>query len=582
MRRTAARSLLPVLHEGPALGLRPLAQVGAGIPDLAAAPPRFWSERPLLREGPARALPAKRGVLVQKEDVANKETVKRKVLKYDQEPQDEGRADRKRRRLAPVASEIQGNSGSASRAMLALANDGMSKLMRVARARKFAKTTLAPAAARWNTCKRFAAALSLDTTPVTTELLEGVTALLIAGGYRSGDLYLSTLKRRHIMTSHAWGDLLALEAADCRRALLRGQGVAKRAPVVKLESCWADSTKYRELRLGDTQRASELDMVNVACWWMLRGLEVGSILATQVEEYDEAAVGRFGVRVKLGPTKNDIAGTSAPRGYLCLCASDLVPPIGCPACSLKRVLGASVKTTGHSAALFCDASGAALSRNAWLEILARVTGLAAVGEHTPRRMGAQLLARLHVQKDVIKFQGRWGSDAIEKYIEASYEGFAAGLGLEGPRPQAQYREGTGAKELAPGKGSLSGVTSGVGGPLRGRGDSVVSAFGGSAGSQGLADSGVLGCSLSGLIGDAAAHALETWKHETRKSSGAVASYDCRRIHVVDQASLDGVASGFKSLCGWSYSKARYYRTHLGSANCGSCLKIMNTREAGWG
>ena len=93
---------------------------------------------------------------------------------------------------------------------------------------------------------------------------------------------------------------------------------------------------------------------------------------------------------------------------------------------VRRVFEARSKGARAKDALFPSDSGNALSRDQWIALL---SSLAKPGEHTPRRIGAQLLARLRVPLEIIKFQGRWGSDVIEKYVEHAYEDYAAGLGL---------------------------------------------------------------------------------------------------------------------------------------------------------
>ena len=48
------------------------------------------------------------------------------------------------------------------------------------------------------------------------------------------------------------------------------------------------------------------------------------------------------------------------------------------------------------------------------EVVADISG------HTPRRSGAKVLARLGVAKTVVQWLGRWGSDAVEGYVEVAW------------------------------------------------------------------------------------------------------------------------------------------------------------------
>ena len=142
-----------------------------------------------------------------------------------------------KRRMAP---DVPGHDarGSARKALEELKRRGIGRLQMAARARKFAKTTVAPMRSRLQLLRQFADSLRMQLIPVTVVLVEALTALLIDGGYRSGELYLSVLRRRHVEEGYEWTDMRELETSDCRRAIRRGRGPGRTAPVTHFELLW--------------------------------------------------------------------------------------------------------------------------------------------------------------------------------------------------------------------------------------------------------------------------------------------------------------------------------------------------------
>ena len=65
--------------------------------------------------------------------------------------------------------------------------------------------------------------------PLTPKLLRLAAALLRKGAYRSASIYLSAIRRAHIVEGFAWTEALDLELKDCTRAVRRGLGPAKQA-----------------------------------------------------------------------------------------------------------------------------------------------------------------------------------------------------------------------------------------------------------------------------------------------------------------------------------------------------------------
>ena len=83
-----------------------------------------------------------------------------------------------------------------------------------------------------------------------------------------------------------------------------------------------------------------------------------------------------------------------------------------------------------------DLSGDPKDEEAHARLLEAIRAYAGVTGHSPRWSGAKMLARLGFPRSVIAFLGRWGSDAILKYIE---EVTAVGTAMDFPRPSTCSR-----------------------------------------------------------------------------------------------------------------------------------------------
>ena len=72
--------------------------------------------------------------------------------------------------------------------------------------------------------------------PLTLAKIELAGSLLVKGGYRSGQGYLSAMRRRHIYAGFSWSEDLCLARADAALALRRGQGPAQAAAELPMEA----------------------------------------------------------------------------------------------------------------------------------------------------------------------------------------------------------------------------------------------------------------------------------------------------------------------------------------------------------
>ena len=132
--------------------------------------------------------------------------------------------------VAPVFPRRKASVGEATRALAD--NERRRSARDKLEERKLAFKSKRAEAARWKTLESIGRAASppLQLCPVTVEVIHDMAAALMAGGYRSGELYLGTLRKRHVKEGHAWPEELTLAMQEVKRAMRRGRGPDKKAP----------------------------------------------------------------------------------------------------------------------------------------------------------------------------------------------------------------------------------------------------------------------------------------------------------------------------------------------------------------
>ena len=119
-------------------------------------------------------------------------------------------------------------------------------------------------------------------------------------------------------------------------------------------------------------------------------------------------------------SKVDHWGAGAARSLVCICGVRGRFSFPCVACRVEEQLAArQAQGAGQDDPLFPDEAGRFPTKEGSTRTLAivfvplegRITG------HSPRRMGAQLLAGLGIEEVVICWFGRWGSSTVRAYIE---------------------------------------------------------------------------------------------------------------------------------------------------------------------
>ena len=303
---------------------------------------------------------------------------------------------------------------------------------------KFAKTTQGPRESRWQTWLRFAALRKLDPLPLTVYLVDKMGAAFKAGGYRSAHLYFCRARQEHVDRYKA-EPTPDVDAAiqHAKRSCNRGMGPDKPKDSFCLEVLDdGDSSDkfttfvHEHLRSHGVPSGSVplncIAVVVCATWFLLRGLEIATAKLGDWT-FDEA---RRCLYWDLPVSKTDTEAKGATRSHFCSCSGGR--SVVCPYCTAMDHCR-TLRDQGYdrNSPLFPDVDGNTISKQA-LARLAEATALfihqVQMGEwpidaiqlwaeHAFRVSGAQMFARAGLDLYLIQLLGRWGSRAIERYVQ---------------------------------------------------------------------------------------------------------------------------------------------------------------------
>ncbi|CAE7265094.1 DNMT3A [Symbiodinium sp. CCMP2592] len=356
---------------------------------------------------------------------------------------------------APVVHPYQRGSRSAaasvqSESALALADVAFQE-------DKFAKTSRGPRESRWKLWCSLAEQRNLPPLPVTVELIDKVGALLKQARYRSAAQYYSVAKGEHRAQGHDWSPALDHAVAQAVRSITRGMGPSAAKLDFPLEACSRQfdsdiEAAYARLQVPSAARIDyPSDTGLVAAWFLLRGLEISSVLCEDVSFSREGIV-----RLNLPISKTDPTARGCHRSHACICSRTHDPGCGrsgdeallftplqqcnCslgrnPLCAYHAALRCSIRLRkqgrwSSKSPFFGDGSGP--PTKAQVVWLARVFAwvlcagdlhewprqvLQRWAQHAFRVAGAQLFARADLDLHVIMLLGRWGSAAIYRYVQ---------------------------------------------------------------------------------------------------------------------------------------------------------------------
>ena len=287
----------------------------------------------------------------------------------------------------------------------------------------------------WKTWCTIAEAWGLLPIPITDELVLAVGASLKNGGYRSSKNYFSRAMQEH--RDHCVNPLpestLAL-ITKVTRSINRGIGPTTFKDSFELELFHTPlPVDERDPGVWYLHTETARDITTICCWWLLRGIEAAGAKMHHVwrQATNTANTTYFTLPIQ----KNDTTGMCVSRGHNCVCERNRTNPI-CPHCAMirheKRVR--TLFPRSDTVPFIPEPDGSHPAKQTIIDIFRRAIeytgtqlqrpgpdgrGIHRFSEHVCRVSGAQFLTRLGYNIDAVQLIGRWGSDAIKRYIQDS-------------------------------------------------------------------------------------------------------------------------------------------------------------------
>ena len=321
----------------------------------------------------------------------------------------------------PVAQPSTG--GSLARALAAAASNERDTSLQLLKNDIYSQSNSGPQASRMKTWRQIAAAWKLPPLPLTPELIQAVGASFKRGGYRSASLYFSTARKEHILQYGTLSQDVEIIIKDVIRSIERGQGPSK----------LKDSFNLRDLATIDLSQESEafridFNMVILGSFFLTREIELSATLRRHVR-LDEA---RMTVSWTLPATKTCTQGELTERTHKCMCKTlpQQLCPYHCMVDTLILTTPAYERTDdgplffegySHMSKVYTiDAIRAVLKK---ANIPTQREGAEGTVErfhgHCLRISGSQALIRMGFNTTLVMLLGRWGSQAILRYIQDS-------------------------------------------------------------------------------------------------------------------------------------------------------------------
>ena len=262
--------------------------------------------------------------------------------------------------------------------------------------------------------------------PLTVEKIAAVAGMFEAGRYRSYPNYMDRVKEKHVVLGFAWTEQLALEARKSKLSVLRGIGPARQSePFDLIRVCRAEASVVDVLGAP----ASPRQAFTVACFWLLREIELAHLLHSSVTVNREQA----SVTLRLSVSKTDPQALGCSRSWGCVC--DGKPDV---LCGYHAVVFAVECNLAYFTAkgmdvppdwpLFPSVGDGIMSKEGVITSLERFAvgaGLDIVGQggrrrfggHSFRVTGARRLAAMGIEVMVIMCLARWESHVVMRYVQ---------------------------------------------------------------------------------------------------------------------------------------------------------------------
>ncbi|CAE7156089.1 unnamed protein product, partial [Symbiodinium necroappetens] len=284
----------------------------------------------------------------------------------------------------------------------------------------YARSARAPLDARWTTWCKICSAWEQEPIPLTPELIEMVGASFRFGGYRSSAQYFSRARKEHIrVTGMPAPAAVELAIRDAIRSIERGMGANAAKDAFRLDVLDFDLTsKGASFSLAH-------GMVVLGSWFLCREIELANLRVKHMAVDTTAKQ----VTLALASSKTDTVGSLVHRKHSCYCG--VVPENICPYHAALRI--ADECSVDPEDFLFSPTPGVPLSKHQTIELIHDVLQSAGInlsrpgapdepdvqgfGGHCLRVSGAQHLCRMRIPVSTIMLLGRWGSRAIERYVQ---------------------------------------------------------------------------------------------------------------------------------------------------------------------
>ena len=307
----------------------------------------------------------------------------------------------------------------------------------------YAQSNIGSRESKWKTWCIIAKEWGHAPVPITRELAIDAATSFKEGDYRSARQYFHRAKEEHIqLTGQELPADIERLVAQVIRSTERGMGPAAFKDSFMLELlrpvAATDNVEAADKSFLSNNTAAKVDMVILGCWWMTRGIELA--MAKQVHLWAE--VNHNTVFWTLPVDKTHTGGGCITRPHKCCCGSrlDTICPYHAACRHLRRLYKAfNFKDMEgqqfENFPLFPTEHGEHMTKTEVIAILRAVIALTGTalqrpgptgnmrdkfGEHVMRVSGAQLMARAGIELYIIQLYGRWGSWAIERYVQEAY------------------------------------------------------------------------------------------------------------------------------------------------------------------
>ncbi len=299
---------------------------------------------------------------------------------------------------------------------------------------QYAPSSINPRTSWWKTWTKYAASWNMAPIPLTTKLVECMGTSFKAGDYKSAHNYFSRAVQQHERTL---GTAVTADVKraikDALRSITRGQGGSARKEAFPMEDLVKVPRNFVLTEAASTAATSPAHMTILGCWFMTREIELSSALARHII-LDRTALN---VTWYLPSQKNDVKAVGCARTHGCCCTR--TPSALCPfhtalehVSKMEEIFGINFASSTSDAPLFPDIRGRHLSKDVVVQTLRATAALTGARTTTPnpdgsvrqrfcghvlRVSGAQAMARANVQLNIIQLIGRWGSKAVERYVQ---------------------------------------------------------------------------------------------------------------------------------------------------------------------